>query len=691
MEVSNTMRVSAWLKRTASWMLSLALLAPMMMVGTAGSVAAEDTDPHVTEEFLTPNGRTYIRNNALMLYFTNSGFAFNFSGTGATLKVSTTFSGQFNDKRPKVSFLNVYVDGGHVPSKVLTVTNQDQVLTLAENLPAGDHSIKVVKRNQADFYSKDEIAIKEVQLLGDNAEWKTPPTYDRQIEIIGDSITCGQANMLLDGASLADGTNMGGDANTYNEDGTLTYGGLITDAFGAANQTLSRSGMRYIRQSPDIPGSNNESWINYYTKWAQTPLSIGNSNDWAFDRPSDVVIINLGTNDDGCGIVNGTAVPARAAYFQSEAKTLLELVRKHNPDAIIIWTYGMMTENPRTAAPIKAAVEELNDDKIFYFGLNNSTGFEGVGGGHPTVMGGIDRSYELIKFIAEKTGWDYDLRAQTAGQAHFLPKADADLSIYHGASPERNDVYQKAIAYLMTLTGPDELLDQDTQAKAGTDVAQAAYRALVRNQNTGGNKSALAVALALDESRYTEESLATPHYAAVKALATAVNALADTSYEMLAYTLIALNAEQALLVRKDGQTGVDKRALEEALKFDESRYTADSLNADAYQDAKTAAESAMENAEATQAEVDKALADLLAAQKALVPKPDVALGDIDGNGKVDTTDARLALQYAVEKITLTENQLLAGDVDASGKVDTTDARLILQYAVEKIDKFPAEK
>ena len=360
MEVSTIMRVSVWLKRTASWVLSLALLTPMMMVGTADSVAAEDADPHVTEEFLTPNGRTYIRNNALMLYFTNSGFAFNFNGTGATVKVSTTFSGQFNDKRPKVSFLNVYVDGGHVPSKVLTVTNQDQVLTLAENLPAGDHSIKVVKRNQADFYGKDEIAIKEVQLLGDNAEWKTPPTYDRQIEIVGDSITCGQANMLLDGASLADGTNMGGDATTYNEDGTLTYGGLITDAFGAANQTLSRSGMRYIRQNPDIPGSNNESWINYYTRWAQTPLSVGNSNNWTFERPSDVVIINLGTNDDGCGIVNGTAVPARAAYFQSEAKTLLELVRKNNPDAIIIWAYGMMSENPRTAAPIKAAVEELN-------------------------------------------------------------------------------------------------------------------------------------------------------------------------------------------------------------------------------------------------------------------------------------------------------------------------------------------
>lgn len=73
-----------------------------------------------------------------------------------------------------------------------------------------------------------------------------------------------------------------------------------------------------------------------------------------------------------------------------------------------------------------------------------------------------------------------------------------------------------------------------------------------------------------------------------------------------------------------------------------------------------------------------------------VADPDL-LGDINGDGQINTTDARLALQYAVEKITLTESQQLVGDVDASRKVDTTDARLILQYAVEKIHQFPAEK
>lgn len=65
------------------------------------------------------------------------------------------------------------------------------------------------------------------------------------------------------------------------------------------------------------------------------------------------------------------------------------------------------------------------------------------------------------------------------------------------------------------------------------------------------------------------------------------------------------------------------------------------------------------------------------------------LGDVDGNGKVDSTDARLVLQYAVKKIPGGALDLDVADVDGSGKVDSTDARLILQYAVKKINKFPA--
>ncbi len=66
-----------------------------------------------------------------------------------------------------------------------------------------------------------------------------------------------------------------------------------------------------------------------------------------------------------------------------------------------------------------------------------------------------------------------------------------------------------------------------------------------------------------------------------------------------------------------------------------------------------------------------------------------ARGDVDGDGDVDSTDARLTLQYVVKKIDAAALDVTAADADGDGDVDSTDARLILQYAVGKITDFPA--
>ncbi len=64
-----------------------------------------------------------------------------------------------------------------------------------------------------------------------------------------------------------------------------------------------------------------------------------------------------------------------------------------------------------------------------------------------------------------------------------------------------------------------------------------------------------------------------------------------------------------------------------------------------------------------------------------------ALGDVNGDGKVDSTDARLILQYYAKKIG--EDGLNTGvaDVNGDSKVDSTDARLILQFYAKKITDF----
>ena len=66
-----------------------------------------------------------------------------------------------------------------------------------------------------------------------------------------------------------------------------------------------------------------------------------------------------------------------------------------------------------------------------------------------------------------------------------------------------------------------------------------------------------------------------------------------------------------------------------------------------------------------------------------VKEPAFMLGDVDANGKVETTDARLALRCSIglEKYPEGSREFLACDVNRDGKVGTDDARFILRHSI----------
>ena len=54
---------------------------------------------------------------------------------------------------------------------------------------------------------------------------------------------------------------------------------------------------------------------------------------------------------------------------------------------------------------------------------------------------------------------------------------------------------------------------------------------------------------------------------------------------------------------------------------------------------------------------------------------------MNGDGRITSADARLALRAAVGLETLDARQTLAADADGDGRVRSSDARLILRVAV----------
>ncbi|MBQ1553097.1 MAG: dockerin type I repeat-containing protein [Clostridia bacterium] len=64
------------------------------------------------------------------------------------------------------------------------------------------------------------------------------------------------------------------------------------------------------------------------------------------------------------------------------------------------------------------------------------------------------------------------------------------------------------------------------------------------------------------------------------------------------------------------------------------------------------------------------------------------MGDADGSGKVDATDARAVLRAAAKLDTLEADKAIAADVTGDNKIDATDARVVLRVAA-KLDSMDA--
>lgn len=337
-------------------------------------------------------GRSVINSDGeLDLFWTNSGLAFNFNGTGATATITTSSVSGASVTDENCSYLNVYVDDAEEPSQTICLTGEAKNYVLAENLETGNHKIELRKRNEAWGNASLLVTIQSIDITGGRFT-QQPAVSEYTMEVIGDSITCGYGNMVTDGT---------GSYSTATEDGTNTYAVLAAKQLGADVSIVSRSGIGFCRGT-----ENCDSIYDHYTKTASLPRNVLNSAEWEFNqKPSDVVVINLGTNDNNATI-NGTKVTDE--YITSEAAAFLQLVREKNPNATIIWAYGIMG-NERESA-IEAAVKErteAGDRAVYYLSLAKmDKEKEGTGiASHPTIATHADRAKVLAKFIAEKTGW----------------------------------------------------------------------------------------------------------------------------------------------------------------------------------------------------------------------------------------------------------------------------------------------
>lgn len=64
-----------------------------------------------------------------------------------------------------------------------------------------------------------------------------------------------------------------------------------------------------------------------------------------------------------------------------------------------------------------------------------------------------------------------------------------------------------------------------------------------------------------------------------------------------------------------------------------------------------------------------------------------SLGDVNTDGKINSNDALVVLQYSVGSVNLSSEQKKLADVNKDNKINSNDALKILQYSVGSISKF----
>ena len=82
------------------------------------------------------------------------------------------------------------------------------------------------------------------------------------------------------------------------------------------------------------------------------------------------------------------------------------MVRKHNPNAKIIWAYGLMVKHYTEF--LKKAVEEAqaDDDKVYFVPMTIQNAEDGTGPqGHPSVKTHEKAGAEFAAVLKDIMGW----------------------------------------------------------------------------------------------------------------------------------------------------------------------------------------------------------------------------------------------------------------------------------------------
>ncbi|MCK9280065.1 MAG: T9SS type A sorting domain-containing protein [Melioribacteraceae bacterium] len=298
-----------------------------------------------------------------------------FEGTSIGIRTADNFN-----------YFNIYIDGelkGIFHGNKTGINNY----SLFENLSDGQHSIKLLKRNETwNKFSYNGLILDEGKNLLPPAE-----KPERKIEFIGDSFTSASGNEYAYQDSPPDV-----EKYTNVAEG---FGPIIADHFGAQFMMSSISGFGMVL---DWQGIKTNAIPLVYDR----TLSVSQYPKWDFAKwIPNLVVIGLGLNDySGFGGWNGPITVENRELYKSEYHKFLARLLDIYPGVKILAVAAHVTWIQDAVKEIVIEENEVGNKNIFYADYPYYTGGY-VNNGHPTVETHHKIAERIISAIDEIDAW----------------------------------------------------------------------------------------------------------------------------------------------------------------------------------------------------------------------------------------------------------------------------------------------
>lgn len=362
---------------------------------TAETTPAEPAAAVLTSDTVKLLGRTHLIDDTLWCGFSGTGAEFEYTGKKLDITFAADSAAAGNmDNRARAA---VYVNGERVLDEMLDMPKE--TFTVFESDSAETVNVKIVKLSET---AMSTFGIMPIE-LGEGETIAPAAEKAHKIEFIGDSITCGY------GVDDEDKTHH---FSTATEDVTKAYAYKTAESLDADYSMVSISGYGVISGYTNDPNVKVDAQTipQYYDNLGFSYNKFANSQspqdiEWDFSCfTPDVVVINLGTNDESYCKAN----LEKQAEFVEGYKQLLTDIRAKNPDAEIFCAFGVMGAGMLTSV-MEAAItfsEETGDTKVHYVQLPTQDGSLGYAADwHPTEATHELAAEVMVNEIKTVMGW----------------------------------------------------------------------------------------------------------------------------------------------------------------------------------------------------------------------------------------------------------------------------------------------